>query len=138
DPDGKNGRVFATGIRNPVGLAIHPETGDLYTAVNERDELGDHLVPDYVTRVKDGGFYGWPWFYLGPNQDPRHEGKRADLKARVLVPDVLLQSHSAALGVTFATSEKIPAPWRSQAFVACHGSWNRARRTGYKVITVPL
>lgn len=138
DPDGKNGRVYATGIRNPVGLAVHPDTGELYTAVNERDELGDHLVPDYVTRVKDGGFYGWPWFYIGGNQDPRHEGKRADLKASVIVPDVLVQSHSATLGISFVTSDKFPTSYRNVAFVAAHGSWNRARRTGYKVIAIPM
>jgi len=136
-PDGKNERVYATGIRNPVGLAVHPETGELWTSVNERDELGDHLVPDYVTRVRDGGFYGWPWFYIGPNQDPRHEGKRPDLKASVLVPDVLLQSHSASLGLAFYEGTAFGAEYVGGAFAAEHGSWNRARRTGYKVIHVP-
>ncbi|HSO31877.1 MAG TPA: PQQ-dependent sugar dehydrogenase, partial [Labilithrix sp.] len=136
-PDGKNERVYATGIRNPVGLAVHPETGDLWTSVNERDELGDHLVPDYVTRVRDGGFYGWPWFYIGPNQDPRHEGKRADLRATVVVPDVLLQSHSASLGLAFYEGAGFPAEYHGGAFAAEHGSWNRSRRTGYKVIHVP-
>jgi glucose/arabinose dehydrogenase len=137
-PDGKNERVFATGIRNPVGLAIHPDTGDLWTSVNERDELGDHLVPDYVTRVKDGGFYGWPWFYIGPNQDPRHAGKHSELKSKVIVPDVLLQSHSASLGMTLDPATQFPVEWRGGAFAAEHGSWNRARRTGYKVIFVPV
>ncbi len=136
-PDGKNERVYATGIRNPVGLAVHPETGDLWTSVNERDELGDHLVPDYITRVRDGGFYGWPWFYIGANQDPRHEGKRADLKDRVVVPDVLLQSHSASLGLAFYEGKALGAEYQGAAFAAEHGSWNRARRTGYKVIHVP-
>jgi glucose/arabinose dehydrogenase len=136
-PDGKNERVYASGIRNPVGLAINPQTGDLWTSVNERDELGDHLVPDYVTRVRDGGFYGWPWFYMGGNQDPRHEGKHAELRAKVTVPDVLLQAHSASLGITFVTGAQLPVVYRSSAFAAEHGSWNRARRTGYKVITVP-
>ena len=136
-PDGKNERVYATGIRNPVGLAVHPETGDLWTSVNERDELGDHLVPDYITRVRDGGFYGWPWFYIGANQDPRHEGKRADLRDRVVVPDVLLQSHSASLGLTFYEGKALGAEYQGAAFAAEHGSWNRARRTGYKVIHVP-
>jgi len=136
-PDGKNERVYATGIRNPVGLAVHPETGDLWTSVNERDELGDHLVPDYITRVRDGGFYGWPWFYIGANQDPRHEGKRADLKDRVVVPDVLLQSHSASLGLTFYEGKALGDEYQGAAFAAEHGSWNRARRTGYKVIHVP-
>jgi len=137
-PDGKNERVFATGIRNPVGLAVHPDTGELWTSVNERDELGDHLVPDYVTRVRDGGFYGWPWFYIGPNQDPRHAGKHPELKDKVIVPDVLLQSHSASLGMMFYTGTQLPAEWRGGAFAAQHGSWNRARRTGYKVIFVPV
>jgi glucose/arabinose dehydrogenase len=126
-PDGKNGRTFASGIRNPVGLAIHPTSGELWTAVNERDELGDHLVPDYVTHVKDGGFYGWPWFYLGPRQDPRHAGKHPELASTVIVPDVLVQSHSAMLGLTFMRGTSFPPEYR--AFAASHGSWNRARRT---------
>jgi glucose/arabinose dehydrogenase len=137
-PDGKNERVYASGIRNPVGLAVHPETGELWTSVNERDELGDHLVPDYVTRVRDGAFYGWPWFYIGPNQDPRHEGKQPELRSKVTVPDVLLQSHSASLGMTFYAGTQFPAAYRMNAFAAEHGSWNRARRTGYKVIYLPL
>jgi glucose/arabinose dehydrogenase len=137
-PDGKNERVYATGIRNPVGLAVHPDTGDVWTSVNERDELGDHLVPDYITRVRDGGFYGWPWFYIGPHQDPRHKGKHPELRDRTIVPDVLLQSHSASLGVMFYTGTQLPAEYRGQAFAAEHGSWNRARRTGYKVISVPI
>ena len=136
-PDGKNERVYATGIRNPVGLAVNAETGDLWTSVNERDELGDHLVPDYVTRVRDGGFYGWPWFYIGPNQDPRHAGKRPELRATVVVPDVLLQSHSASLGLAFYEGTAWPAQYQGSAFAAEHGSWNRSRRTGYKVIQVP-
>jgi glucose/arabinose dehydrogenase len=135
-PDGKNERVYATGIRNPVGLAIHPVTHDLWTSVNERDELGDHLVPDYITRVRDGGFYGWPWFYIGPHADPRHPGKHPELRDKVIVPDVLLQSHSASLGVMFYTGTQFPEDYRLQAFAAEHGSWNRARRTGYKVIWV--
>lgn len=137
DPDGQNKRVFASGIRNPVGLAIHPITGDLWTSVNERDELGDNLVPDYVTRVKEGGFYGWPWFYLGGHQDPRHEGERTELKNKVIVPDVLLQAHSASLDLTFYDGKQFPAEYQNQAFVAEHGSWNRSKRTGYKVICVP-
>ncbi|HET9623733.1 MAG TPA: sorbosone dehydrogenase family protein [Kofleriaceae bacterium] len=137
-PDGTHERVYATGIRNPVGLAIHPETHELWTSVNERDELGDHLVPDYITRVRDGGFYGWPWFYIGDHQDPRHAGKHPELKTKVLVPDVLLQSHSASLGLMFYTGTQFPAEYRGQAFAAEHGSWNRARRTGYKVIYTPI
>jgi len=133
-PDGKNERVYATGIRNPVGLAVHPVSHELWTSVNERDELGDHLVPDYITRVRDGGFYGWPWFYIGAHQDPRHPGKHPELAGQVIVPDVLLQSHSASLGMMFYTGTQFPPEYRLQAFAAEHGSWNRARRTGYKVI----
>ncbi|HKP63209.1 MAG TPA: sorbosone dehydrogenase family protein [Polyangiales bacterium] len=137
-PDGKNERVYAYGIRNPVGLAVHPESGELWTSVNERDELGDHLVPDYITHVEADGFYGWPWYYIGGNQDPRHEGKRPELKAKVIVPDVLLQSHSASLGMTFYTGQQFPAEYRGRAFAAEHGSWNRERRTGYKVVSLPM
>jgi glucose/arabinose dehydrogenase len=138
DPDGKNERIFATGIRNAVGLAIHPETGQLWASVNERDLLGDHLVPDYVTHVEEGGFYGWPWYYIGANQDPRHEGKHPELKDKVIVPDVLVQSHSASLCMTFYTGGQFPKDYRLDAFAAEHGSWNRARRTGYKVIRIPM
>jgi glucose/arabinose dehydrogenase len=137
-PDGKNERVYATGLRNAVGLAVHPITGELWASVNERDELGDDLVPDYITHVKDGGFYGWPWFYIGANQDPHHEGKHPELRDKVTVPDVLLQAHSASLGMTFTTGKRLPPEWRSGAFAAEHGSWNRSRRTGYKVIFVPV
>jgi len=137
-PDGKNERVYASGIRNPVGLAIHPSTGQLWTSVNERDALGDHLVPDYITHVEEGGFYGWPWYYLGPNQDPRHQGKHPELKDKVMVPDVLLQSHSASLDMTFYDGEQFPAGYRLDGFAAEHGSWNRARRTGYKIIRIPI
>jgi len=137
-PDGKNERVYATGIRNAVGLAVHPETGELWASVNERDELGDHLVPDYVTSVRDGGFYGWPWFYIGGHPDPRHLGKHDELRDKVIVPDVLLQSHSASLGMTFTTGTQFPEAYRMGAFAAEHGSWNRERRTGYKVVFIPM
>lgn len=137
DPEGGSKRVFAWGIRNPVGLAIHPATGDLWTSVNERDEIGDDLVPDYITRVQEGGFYGWPWYYLGSHQDPRHPGKHPELKEKVITPDVILQAHSASLDMTFYDGNQFPAEYREHAFAAEHGSWNRARRTGYKVIRVP-
>lgn len=137
NPDGSNEKTYAWGIRNAVGIAIHPVTGELWCSVNERDGLGDDLVPDYVTRVKPGGFYGWPWYYLGPNQDPRHPGKRPDLRDKVLVPDVLIQAHSASLCITFYTGSLFPAEYRNDAFAAQHGSWNRSLRTGYKVIRVP-
>jgi glucose/arabinose dehydrogenase len=136
-PEGKNERVYASGVRNAVGLAVNPQTGELWASVNERDGLGDDLVPDYVTRLREGGFYGWPWFYLGPNQDPRHKGKRPELRERVLLPDVLVQSHSASLQMEFYTGEQFPREYRGDAFAAQHGSWNRARRTGYKIIRVP-
>ena len=138
DPDGANGRVYAWGIRNPVGLAIHPETGDLWTSVNERDEIGNDLVPDYVTRVKDGGFYGWPWYYIGGNQDPRHAGKHPEYKDKVIVPDVLIQSHSASLDLVFYDAKKFPEKYQNDIFAAEHGSWNRTLRTGYKVIQIPV
>ncbi len=137
-PDGSGETIFAKGIRNPVGLAIHPQTGQLWASVNERDALGDQLVPDYITHVEEGGFYGWPWYYIGDHQDPRHEGKHPELKEKTLVPDVLLQSHSASLCMTFATGDQFPKEYRGDAFAAEHGSWNRARRTGYKVIRVPF
>ncbi|OWK37808.1 PQQ-dependent sugar dehydrogenase [Fimbriiglobus ruber] len=138
DPDGKNERVFASGIRNPVGLATHPKTGQLWTSANERDLLGDNLVPDYITHVEEGGFYGWPWYYLGSNQDPRHQGKKPELKGKVIVPDVLLQSHMASLDLTFYTGDQFPKEYFHDAFASEHGSWNRARRVGYKVIRVPM
>ncbi|HZS03952.1 MAG TPA: sorbosone dehydrogenase family protein [Blastocatellia bacterium] len=137
-PDGKNERVYAWGIRNPVGLAIHPATGELWTSVNERDELGDDLVPDYVTRVEQGGFYGWPWYYIGANQDPRHKDKHPELKDKVIVPDVLIESHTASLGMAFYTGDQFPPEYRNLPFAAQHGSWNRSRRTGYKVIYLPM
>lgn len=137
-PDGKNEKLYADGIRNPVGLAIEPVTGALWTSVNERDGIGDHLVPDYITSVKEGGFYGWPEFYIGPNEDPRKKGQRPELKDKVIVPDVLVQSHSASLGMHFYTGTSFPKEYQGDAFAAQHGSWNRERRTGYKVIQVPI
>jgi len=137
-PEGKNERIYASGIRNPVSIAFHPRTGDLWTSVNERDGLGDDLVPDYITRVREGGFYGWPWFYIGSHQDPRHPGEHPELKGKVLVPDVLLTSHMASLGMTFYTGKQFPSAYRDDIFAAQHGSWNRARRVGYEVVRVPL
>lgn len=138
NPDGSGFRIFASGIRNAVGIAIHPDTGDLWASVNERDGLGDNLVPDYITRVRDGGFYGWPWFYMGGNQDPRHNGEHPELRDRVIVPDVLLESHLASLKMTFYTGHQFPKEYFHDAFAAEHGSWNRFRRVGYKLIRVPL
>lgn len=138
DPDGKNQKVFATGIRNCVGLAIQPGSGTPWCSTNERDGLGDNLVPDYVTRVRENAFYGWPWFYIGGNEDPRHVGARPDLKDKITVPDVLLQAHSASLGLTFYEGSNFPAEYRGDAFAAEHGSWNRSKRTGYKVVRIRL
>lgn len=138
NPDGTGFRVYASGIRNAVGIAIHPQTRELWASVNERDGLGDDLVPDYITRVKENGFYGWAWYYIGPHQDPRHAGKYPELRDKVIVPDVLLQSHSASLQMTFYTGKMFPREYSNDAFAAEHGSWNRSKRTGYKLIRVPL
>ena len=136
EPDGEHGRIFATGIRNCVGMAVAPATGDLWCSTNERDALGDNLVPDYVTRVREGAFYGWPWYYIGDNEDPRRRGERPDLKDKITKPDVLIQAHSASLGITFYEASQFPAQYRGNIFAAEHGSWNRSKRTGYKVIRV--
>ncbi len=139
-PDGGGRSVFASGIRNCVSVTINPATGEPWCAVNERDSLGDNLPPDYVTRVKAKAFYGWPWYYIGDNEDPRLKDQRPDLAGKVTVPDVLIQPHSAPLGLTFypahAGVAAFPAGYRGDAFVALHGSWNRAKRTGYKVVRV--
>ena len=138
NPDGSGLRVYAWGIRNAVGIAINPKTNELWASVNERDGLGDNLPPDYITHVQEGGFYGWPWYYTGGNQDPRHKGKHPELKDKVIVPDVLLQPHNASLEMTFYDGEQFPAGYRGNIFAAEHGSWNKAVRTGYEVIHVPL
>jgi glucose/arabinose dehydrogenase len=137
-PEGKFVGIYASGIRNPVGLAIDPETGELWTSVNERDNLGDNLVPDYVTRVARGGFYGWPWFYMGANQDPAHAGKHPELKDKVIVPDVLIQAHSASLGMAFYDGKMFPGEYSGDAFAAEHGSWNHSQGSGREVIRIPL
>ena len=138
NPDGSGYRVYASGIRNPVGLALQPGTDTIWTAMNERDNLGDDLVPDYATSVKDGGFYGWPYSYIGSNYDPRYVGSFPDLVKKAVVPDVLLPSHSAALGITFYTGTQFPAKYRNGGFVALHGSWNRSVAAGYKVVFFPM
>jgi glucose/arabinose dehydrogenase len=137
-PEGRDQRFYATGLRNCVGMAVQPGTGELWCSVNERDGLGDDLVPDFVTRVREGAFYGWPWFYIGGNQDPRHPGEEAALRNQVSVPDVLLQPHSASMEMTFYNGGQFPAEYRGDIFAAFHGSWNRSRRTGYKVVRVLL
>jgi len=138
DPDGSNLQVYATGIRNGSGLAVNPTTGELWTSVNERDEIGDNLPPDYITHVQDGGFYGWPWYYTGGHQDPRFPGKHPELKDKVIVPDILLEPHDASLNITFYEGKMFPKKYRGQLFGAEHGSWNRSVRTGYEVIMAPM
>jgi len=138
NPDGSGYRVFASGIRNPVGLAWQPGSNTLWTAMNERDNLGDDLVPDYATSVKEGGFYGWPYSYIGKHPDPRYEGAFPDLVNRAIVPDVLLPAHAAALGITFYEGTQFPQRYRNGAFIALHGSWNRSVASGYKVVFVPM
>jgi len=137
-PDGKFVKVYASGIRNPAGLGVNPTTGELWCSTNERDALGDNLVPDYVTHVKEDAFYGWPWYYMGDHQDPRHAAKHPELKGKILVPDVLVSPHNASLGLTFYTARQFPEEFRGDLFAAEHGSWNRSNRTGYEVIRVPL
>jgi glucose/arabinose dehydrogenase len=136
DPQGQGRRIFAAGIRNCVTMAIEPTANDLWCSTNERDGLGDNLPPDYLTRVREGAFYGWPWYYIGANEDPRHRGERPDLKDAITVPDVLLQPHSAPLQMTFYNATQFPADYRGSIFAALHGSWNRSKRTGYKVVRV--
>lgn len=137
NPDGSDQRVYASGIRNPVGLVVDQKTGELWCSVNERDGLGDNLVPDYITHVEQGGFYGWPWWYIGAHQDPRHAGKHPELKDKVIVPDVLLQPHNASLEMTFYDGKQFPLEYAGDIFAAEHGSWNKATRAGYEVIRIP-
>ena len=138
NPDGTGAKIFASGLRNPVGLAWNPADGHLWVSVNERDGLGDDLVPDYVTELGQGLFYGWPFAYIGTNEEPRRKGERPDLVRKSVVPSVLLQSHSAPLGMAFYDGTMFPAQYRGGAFVALHGSWNRSDRTGYKIIHIPF
>ena len=137
-PDGSGMRVYAYGIRNAVGLAIDPNGGDLWCSVNERDGLGDNLVPDYITHVQEGAFYGWPWWYMGGHQDPRHPGKHPELKDKIVTPDVVLQPHNASLEMTFYQGEQFPAEYEGDVFASEHGSWNKSVRAGYEVIRVPF
>jgi glucose/arabinose dehydrogenase len=138
DPDGKAVRNYATGLRNCSGLAMQPGTDNLWCVVNERDHLGPNLVPDYMVRLQDGSFHGWPWYYTGDKEDPAWRGKRPDLKGQARTPDVLIQSHSAALSAAFYEHAAFPAEYRGDAFVALHGSHSRPERTGYKVIRVRM
>jgi glucose/arabinose dehydrogenase len=138
NPDGSGLRVYASGIRNPVGIAFNPATGELWCSTNERDGLGNDLVPDYITHVQEGGFYGWPWFYMGGHPDPRMKGKHPELKDKVITPDVVLQPHNASLQLMFYDGKQFPSEYRGDIFAAEHGSWNRSPRAGYEVIRVPL
>jgi glucose/arabinose dehydrogenase len=138
NPDGSGMRIYASGIRNAVGIAIDPKTGELWCSVNERDGLGNDLVPDYITHVQEGGFYGWPWWYVGGHQDPRFPGQHPEMKEKVITPDVILQPHNASLQMTFYDGKQFPAEYRGDIFASEHGSWNRSPRAGYEVIRVPL
>ena len=138
DPDGTHERVYASGLRNPAGIDFEPQTKMLYASVNERDDLGDNLVPDYFTSVKDGGFYGWPFAYFGHHVDPDHEGERPDLVKKSIVPDLSLGSHTASLGLAFYTGKTFPDKYKGGAFIGQHGSWNSSKLVGYKVVFVPF
>jgi glucose/arabinose dehydrogenase len=138
DLDGKNARLYATGLRNPSAIGLEPTTGQLWAVVNERDGLGDDLPPDYFTAVKEGGFYGWPYSYIGDNVDPRVNPQRPELVAKAIIPDVLLGSHRAPLQFAFYTGTQFPEMYRGGAFIAEHGSWNRSIRAGYQIAFVPF
>jgi glucose/arabinose dehydrogenase len=139
NPDGSGHETYAAGTRNPIGLHWYPGTDTLWAAVQERDALGDDLVPDYFTHIQQGGFYGWPYAYIGPNEDPRNKGLKPDLVAKTIVPDVpLLPAHQAVLDFEFYTAKQFPAEYRGGAFLALHGSWNRAQRVGYKIAFIPF
>ena len=138
NPDGSGEEIYASGLRNPVGMGWAPGTNTLWTAVNERDKLGDELVPDYLTSVKKGGFYGWPYSYFGQNVDPRRKGEAPEMVEKAIVPDVPLGSHTASLGLAFYDKDRFPAKYRGGAFIGQHGSWNRSQLVGYKVVFVPF
>jgi glucose/arabinose dehydrogenase len=137
-PEGKFVKIYASGLRNCVGEAINPTTGQLWCSTNERDRLGNNLVPDYITSVKEDGFYGWPWWYMGGHQDPRLMGKHPELKSKVITPDVLLQPHFASLELTFYSGKQFPSSYDGDGFAAEHGSWNKSKRAGYEVIRIPM
>jgi glucose/arabinose dehydrogenase len=137
-PEGKFVKVYAWGIRNCVGEAINPTTGELWCSTNERDGLGNNLVPDYVTHVQEGGFYGWPWYYMGGHQDPRHVGKHPELQSKVITPDIIVGPHYASLEMMFYQGSQFPPEYKGDGFACEHGSWNRAQRSGYEVIRLPM
>jgi glucose/arabinose dehydrogenase len=138
NPDGSGLRIFASGLRNPEGMAWQPMTNRLWTVVSERDFLGDDLVPDFFTSVRDGGFYGWPYSYIGQHYDPRYVGAEPELVKKAIVPEVLITAHSAPIGVVFYTGDQFPLRYRNGAFIALHGSWGRSKASGYKVVFVPF
>lgn len=138
NPDGSGHEIFAAGTRNPIGIHWYPGTDTLWAGVQERDALGDDLVPDYFTHIQQGGFYGWPYAYSGPHEEPRHKGEHPDLVSKTIVPDILLQSHVAVLDFLFYTGKQFPAEYQGGAFLALHGSWNRSKRVGYGVAFVPF
>lgn len=138
NPNGSGEKIYAAGLRNPVGMSWNPSTGELWTVVNERDELGDELVPDYLTSVKQNAFYGWPYAYFGKNEDPRRKGEKPDLVAKTIVPDVPLGAHTASLGLSFYTGNQFPGKYKNGAFIGQHGSWNRSSLVGYQVAFVPF
>jgi len=138
DQDGRKIDVYAWGIRNGEAIAVNPTTGELWTSVNERDEIGDNLPPDYITHVQEGGFYGWPWYYTGGHPDPRFPGKHPELKDKAIVPDVLMEPHNASLNIAFYEAKQFPKEYKGDLFAAEHGSWNRSVRTGYEVVLVPM
>ena len=138
NPDGSGRKVYAWGVRNAVGIAFRPGSDELWMSTNERDEIGEDLPPDYISSVRPGGFYGWPWFYIGNHVDPRHKGKHPELADKVIVPDVLVEAHSATLSLCFYTGDQFPAEYKGDIFAAFHGSWNRKKRTGYKIVRVPF
>jgi glucose/arabinose dehydrogenase len=138
NPDGSGQKVYAWGIRNAVGIAFRPGTTELWMSTNERDEIGEDLPPDYISSVRPGGFYGWPWYYIGNHQDPRHKGKHPELADEVIVTDVLVQAHSSSLNLCFYTGDQFPSEYKGDIFAAFHGSWNRMKRTGYKVVRAPF
>ena len=138
NPDGSGRKVYAWGIRNAVGIKFRPGSDELWMSTNERDEIGEDLPPDYISSLRPGGFYGWPWFYIGNHADPRHKGKHPELADKVIVPDVLVEAHSATLNLCFYTGDQFPAEYKGDIFAAFHGSWNRKKRTGYKIVRVPF
>jgi len=138
NPEGTDQNVYVWGIRNAVSIAFRPGTNELWMSTNERDELGDDLPPDYISSVKPDGFYGWPWFYIGNHVDPHHKGQHVDLASKAIVQDVLVRVHSATLNLCFYTGEQFPVEYKGDIFAALHGSWNRTRRTGYKIVRMPF